>query len=102
MRSNEGVTQARDAGRTPGYRQVAQDGRDTRQIVRAKYQHLAGEELLSATIEENVLSQIENLQTHPAVAVGLMRGVLKLHAWHYEIETGEIYATTSNRGNLVR
>lgn len=72
----------------------------TRQIVRAKYQHLSGEELLSATIEENVLSQIENLQTHPAVAVGLMRGSLKLHAWHYEIETGEIYAYDIESGQF--
>ena len=72
----------------------------TRQIVRAKYQHLSGDELLSATIEENVLSQIENLQTHPAVAVGLMRGTLKLHAWHYEIETGEIYAYDIESGQF--
>jgi carbonic anhydrase len=72
----------------------------TRQIVRSKYQHLRGDELLSVTIEENVLSQIENLQTHPAVAVGLMRGTLKLHAWHYEIETGEIYAYDIESGQF--
>lgn len=64
----------------------------TRQISAAKYKHLCGEQLLDATIEENVLVQIENLQTHPSVAVGLMQGTLKLHAWFYEIESGEVFA----------
>jgi carbonic anhydrase len=39
-----------------------------------------------------VLSQIENLQTHPAVAVALANGRLKLHAWVYDIATGEVHA----------
>ncbi len=64
----------------------------TRRIIRSKYNQLTGEELLDAAIEENVLMQIENLQTHPAVAVALAEGKLKLHAWVYEIQTGEVYA----------
>lgn len=64
----------------------------TRRIVRTKYKHLSGESLLSATIEENVLVQIENLQTHPAVAAALSEEKLTLHAWVYDIATGEVYA----------
>jgi carbonic anhydrase len=64
----------------------------TRRIIRAKYSQLSGEALLDAAIEENVLMQIENLQTHPAVAVALAEDKLKLHAWVYEIETGEVFA----------
>jgi carbonic anhydrase len=64
----------------------------TRRIVRSKYAKLGPEELLQATIEENVLSQIENLQTHPAVAVALANDKLKLHAWVYDIASGDVHA----------
>jgi len=64
----------------------------TRRIIGSKYAHLTGDALLDAAIEENVLMQLENLQTHPAVAVALAQGQIKLHAWVYEIETGEVFA----------
>jgi carbonic anhydrase len=64
----------------------------TRRIIRSKYAHLTGEALLDATVEENILMQLENLQTHPAVAVGLAHGKLKLHAWLYDIGSGEVFA----------
>lgn len=64
----------------------------TRRIVRSKYAGLGEAALLDVAIEENVLVQIESLQTHPAVASALASDKLKLHAWVYEIETGEIYA----------
>ena len=64
----------------------------TRRIVGAKYTHLQGDSLLEAAIEENVLAQIENLQTHPAVAVAISQDKLKLHAWIYDIATGEVFA----------
>lgn len=72
----------------------------TRRIVRSKYAHLPEEDLLSVTIEENVLIQIENLQTHPAVAASLVQGKLKLHAWVYEIETGDVYAFDPSSGQF--
>lgn len=64
----------------------------TRRIVRSKYADLHGEPLLDATIEENVLVQLENLQTHPAVAAALATSKLKLHAWVYDIASGEVFA----------
>jgi carbonic anhydrase len=64
----------------------------TRRIIRSKYGHLTGEALLDAAIEENVLMQLENLQTHPAVAVALAQDQLKLHAWIYDIASGEVFA----------
>ncbi len=64
----------------------------TRRIVKSKYASLAEAERLDVAIEENVLVQIENLQTHPAVAAALAQGKLKLHAWVYDIATGEVFA----------
>ena len=73
----------------------------TRRIVLDKYSDRTGAELLTTAIEENVLVQLENLRTHPAVAVGLARGKLKLHAWVYKIETGEVFAYDPERGQFV-
>ncbi len=64
----------------------------TRRIVKSKYAALAEAERLDVAIDENVLVQIENLQTHPAVAAALAQGKLKLHAWVYDIATGEVFA----------
>jgi len=51
--------------------------------------------------QENVLVQLENLRTHPAVAVGLAQGELTLHAWVYKIETGEVFAFDPPSGQFV-
>jgi carbonic anhydrase len=56
---------------------------------------------LHITIQENVLAQIENLQTHPAVATRMRRGDLDLHAWIYEFETGEVCRYESASGQFV-
>jgi carbonic anhydrase len=79
----------------PAVAEFLKNAEATRRIVKSKYSHLKGEELLDVTIEENVLMQIENLQTHPAVAVSLAEGKLKLHAWVYDIASGEVYAFDS-------
>lgn len=64
----------------------------TRRIMRENYGHLDGNRLLTATVEENVLVQLENLRTLPAVGSRLVRGDLHLHGWVYKIETGEVFA----------
>jgi carbonic anhydrase len=73
----------------------------TRRIVRENYGHLDGEQLVTATVEENVLVQLENLRTLPAVASRLVRGDLHLHGWVYKIETGEVFAYDSTIGQFV-
>jgi carbonic anhydrase len=73
----------------------------TRRIIREKYGHLADLPLLTATAQENVLVQMENLRTHPAVAAGLAKGELKLHGWVYKIETGDVFAFDPRTGQFV-
>ncbi len=74
----------------------------TRRIVRDNYGHLDGDRLLTATIEENVLVQLENLRTLPAVASRLVRGDLHLHGWVYKIETGEVFAYDVEKAQFVK
>ena len=72
----------------------------TRRIISENYGHLAGNARLTATVEENVLVQLENLRTLPAVASRLKRGDLHLHGWVYKIETGEVFAFDAAAGQF--
>ncbi len=62
----------------------------TRRLVRENYRDYSGQELLEMTIAENVLTQIENLKTYPVIHSRLYQGRLKLYAWIYHLETGEV------------
>ncbi len=73
----------------------------TRRIVQDNYQHLHDDKLLTATVEENVLVQLENLRTLPAVASRIVRGDLRLHGWVYKIETGEVFGYQPQSGQYV-
>jgi carbonic anhydrase len=72
-----------------------------RRIVATKYRHLRQPELARAAIQENVLVQLDNLRTHPPVAVGLASGQVRLHGWVYTIETGQVAAYDPERGQFV-
>jgi carbonic anhydrase len=65
---------------------------ETGRLVQENYAHLEGEARLTATVEENVLVQLEHLRTHPSVAEAIERGALRLHGWVYKIQTGEVFA----------
>lgn len=73
----------------------------TFRIMSQNYTHLKDAALLTATVEENVLVQIENLRTQPAVAAALSRGTLRLHGWVYKIETGEVFAFDPEHGQFL-
>lgn len=62
----------------------------TRRLVKENYPHVEGEELLAVTTAENVLTQLENLQTYPVIRSRLHQGKMTLHGWIYHIESGEV------------
>ena len=78
-----------------------QNAESTRRIMRNKYEDLSEADLWNVAVQENVLVQIENLRTHPAVALGLSRGELKLHGWVYKMETGQIFAFSPDTGQFL-
>jgi carbonic anhydrase len=49
-------------------------------------------EFLLRLTERNVVAQLKNLRTHPAVAARLEQGDLKLHGWVYHIGPGMVTA----------
>jgi carbonic anhydrase len=74
----------------------------TRRIIDANYSHLKGDARLTATIEENVLVQLENLRTHPSVAAAMVGKSIHLHGWVYKFETGEVFYYDSDTGQFTR
>lgn len=45
---------------------------------------------LYALTEENIISQLDHLRTHPSVAARIASGKLGIHGWIYDIETADI------------
>jgi carbonic anhydrase len=56
---------------------------------------------MTTTVQENVIAQLNNIKTHPSVAVGLRDHTLRLHGWFYDIESGEIQALDKNTKSFV-
>jgi len=59
-------------------------------------------ELLLAATEENVVTQLKNLRSHPAVANRLLDGDLSLHGWVYHIGPGVVTAYDEKSGKFER
>ncbi|MBD1853318.1 carbonic anhydrase [Leptolyngbya sp. FACHB-711] len=74
------------------YDWLKRHGEATRRLVLDNYANLQPERLLKIAIEQNVLTQIENLETYPVIRSKLHSRQLSLHAWMYEIETGKVFA----------
>ncbi len=73
----------------------------TRRLVKEHYGHYEEEELLEIMIAENVLTQIENLRTYPVIHSRLYQEQLKIFAWIYHIETGEVLAYDPQKHSYV-
>ena len=83
-------------------RELLKHAEATERIIKENYSHLTEEAArLTATVEENVLVQLENLRTHPYVRAALSRGELNLHGWVYKFETGQVFAYDSEEGQFV-
>ena len=86
----------------PRVRQWLEHASSCAEIVGTCYGHLTGEARVKVLVQENVLTQLEHLRTHPTVAAALAAGELKLHAWVYKMETGEVFAYHPESGQYGR
>ena len=69
----------------------------TRRIVEQRNQGLTNAELAVAAAKENVLVQMNHIDTHPCVAARLVTDELKIHGWYYDIGAGEILQYDAER-----
>lgn len=52
-------------------------------------------------VRANVVAQLNNLRTHPSVALAMAQNRLTLHGWVYDIENGSLDALDESTGNFV-
>jgi carbonic anhydrase len=73
----------------------------TSRIIKENYSHIADKQaLVTATVEENVLVQLENLRTHPTVLAAMGRKEIQVHGWVYKFETGQVFAFDPEKGQF--
>ncbi len=58
-------------------------------------------EQMEMLLEQNVILQLQHLKTHPAVAVRIAKGELKLHGWVYDIKTGAVNAYDEEQNKFI-
>ena len=74
---------------------------DSAKLVNESRDHASEHERIDSMVRENVIAQLNNLKTHPSVALALAQGRLKLHGWVYDIESGFIDALDSTTRQFV-
>ena len=85
----------------PSVRGWLANAESARRIVQENYKDLSDDAKLNVAVQENVLCQLENLRTHPAVAVRMSRGDLQIYGWVYKLETGEVFGFSPEAGQFV-
>jgi carbonic anhydrase len=65
------------------------------------HHNLSSEEQLRLITEYNVLVQLENLRSHPAVEAALAKGELEVQGWIYDIGQGEISVADEQTGKFA-
>lgn len=73
----------------------------TRRIVNGRCGDLPFNQRWTIAVEQNVLSQLDNLRTHPVVASALAHGELNVFGWVSDLETGRIRSFDPAQGRFV-
>ncbi len=75
----------------PAVRAWVAQGETTRRIMQDHHDHDDSDDRLLIATQENVRAQLDNLRTHPSVALHLRKGKVELHGWVYSISTGDVW-----------
>jgi len=65
-------------------------GEEAKKVAMLAYQHEAKEKMIRYTEKISVVYQIDNLLTYPAIQRRVAEGTLFLHAWYYDMQSGDI------------
>jgi carbonic anhydrase len=88
----KGILQPELLSEMPKVRDWLALGELARTMVKENYPNLTKEEQLRVLIQENAVAQLAHLHTYPCIASRVARGKIQLHAWVYNIKTGEVQA----------
>lgn len=65
---------------------------ESAKVINESRSHASEAAKVSSMVRENVIAQLANIQTHPSVRLAQEKGLLSLHGWVYDIETGSVDA----------
>ena len=85
----------------PTVRSWLRNAHAARSVVEVLHPEIEGDDKIQALVEQNVVTQLQHLGTHPTVAAGVAGGTLELHGWVYDIETGAIHLHDVAQGRMV-
>jgi len=74
---------------------------DAARMINESKGHASESDRIDGMVRENVIAQLNNLRTHPSVALALAQGRLTLHGWVYDIESGSIDALDAGTNRFV-
>lgn len=74
---------------------------DAARMINESRNHGTEQERIDGMVRENVIAQLNNIRTHPSVAVALAHGRVALHGWVFDIESGAILALDASSNTFV-
>ncbi len=74
---------------------------DAAKVINASRRYDSDQGCIADLVRENVIAQLANLRTHPAVALALSQNRVRIHGWVYDIESGQIDALDGVSGKFV-
>ena len=85
----------------PTVRSWLRNAEAARTVVEATHGDLEGDAKVQALVEQNVVTQLQHLETHPSVAAALATDEIMLHGWVYGIKDGEVRTYDSGQRAFV-
>jgi len=74
---------------------------DAARMINESKNHANESDRINGMVRENVIAQLNNIRTHPSVALALAQGRLTLHGWVYDIESGSIDALDAATNSFI-
>ncbi|MHC8366871.1 carbonic anhydrase [Pseudomonas sp. ZT5P21] len=74
---------------------------ESAKVINESRSHVNDAAKVSSMVRENVIAQLANIQTHPSVRLAKEKGLLNLHGWVYDIETGSVDALDSDNRSFI-
>jgi len=97
----DAILHPESADRLPFVKRWLAQAEGVKRIIDERYQDLSPEARLTAAVQENVLTQLENLREFPFVARRLEAGTLHLSGWVFKLSTGEVFDYDPARGEFL-
>ena len=85
----------------PTVRSWLRNAEAARTVVEATRGDLEGDVKVQALVEQNVITQLQHLETHPSVAAALATDQIALHGWVYGIKGGDVRAYDAEQKSFV-